>query len=227
MRIILIGQGRMGRRVADLACDYNCVVTGLVDSQSVLREGDSRLEGVDVAIDFSQASAVKANTVLLARRGINIVIGTTGWSMDEEAVRQIVADGGIGVVVAPNFSVGAVLFEAMVAYGAKLFAGQNQFGAYLHEVHHGGKKDAPSGTALGLKQTMETMGFNRGINVSYTRVGYVPGTHTVGFDGPTETVKLIHTVRDRSTFAQGALVAANWIQGRRGWFTMKEVLGCS
>jgi 4-hydroxy-tetrahydrodipicolinate reductase len=133
----------------------------------------------------------------------------------------------VGIVAAPNFSTGVVLFDAVVAQAAKYFAGQIEFGAFLHEAHHAAKKDAPSGTALLLKSTMEKAGLNRGIDVSSTRAGFIPGTHTVGFDGPAETITLTHAARDRSAFARGALVAAQWVSGKRGWFTMQDVLGLS
>ena len=139
--------------------------------------------------------------------------------------RSIAGQADIGVVAAPNFSTGVVLFEAIAAFAAKLFAPQQQFGAFLHEAHHAAKKDAPSGTALSLKRTMEQAGFRRTIDVSSTRAGFIPGIHTIGFDGPAETVMLAHSARDRSAFAHGALTAARWIPGRRGWFTMRDVLG--
>ena len=118
-----------------------------------------------------------------------------------------------------------MLFEAIVAHAAKLVAGQPDFGAWLHEAHHAAKKDAPSGTALMLKHAMQQAGFTRAIDVSSTRAGHIPGIHTVGFDGPAESITLTHTARDRTAFARGALVAARWVKGRRGWFTMKDVLG--
>ena len=228
MRILLVGHGRMGRLVGDLAPEYGLEVAGVIDPQSPLHGGgpeDDQWRGVDVAIDFSFPEAVKTNVPVLARHGINIVIGTTGWQADEPAVRRAVADAGVGVVAAPNFSVGVVLFEAIVARAAALFAPQQEFGAFMHEAHHAAKKDAPSGTALFLKSGMEQAGFPRPIDVSSTRAGYIPGTHTVGFDGPAETIVLTHAARDRTAFARGALAAAKWVAGRHGWFTMKDVLG--
>jgi len=168
---------------------------------------------------------VAGNAIALAKRGINLVIGTTGWQKHEAAVRDAVAAGGVGAVVAPNFSTGVAIFESVVAYAAKLFAAQTEFGACLHETHHSTKKDAPSGTAIKLRQAMMDAGFSRGIDVSSSRVGFVPGTHTVGFDGPAETISLSHSARDRSAFARGALVAAQWVKGRQGWFTLNDVLG--
>ena len=229
MRILLVGYGRMGRMIGDLAPEYECEIAGVIDPQSTLHAGgidQDRWRGdVDVAIDFTFPDAVKSNVESLARLGINTVVGTTGWAKEEPSLRRTAAEAGIGVVAAPNFSAGVVLFEAIVARAAGLFAAQHEFSAYLHEAHHAAKKDAPSGTALLLKQAMEAAGFTRPIDVSSTRAGFIPGTHTVGFDGPAETVVLTHSARDRSAFARGALTAARWVNGRRGWFTMKDVLG--
>ena len=228
MRIVLVGHGRMGQLVAGLAGEYGCVVAGIIDPQSASHSGgpeEDRWRDVDVAIDFSSPEAVPTNVPALARHGVNFVIGTTGWQKDEPAVRAAIAAAGVGIVSAPNFSTGVVLFEAIVAHAATLVASQTDFAAWLHEAHHGAKKDAPSGTALMLKRAMERAGFSRPIDVSSTRAGYIPGTHTVGFDAPAESITLSHTARDRTAFARGALVAARWVEGRRGWFTMKDVLG--
>ena len=228
MQILLVGYGRMGRLVGSLAGEYGCEVAGFIDPLSpdgVDGPASARWTGVDVAIDFSSPAAVASNATALAARGINLVIGTTGWEKDAAAVRQAAASAGIGVVAAPNFSTGVVLFEAIVERAATLFAGQADFGAWIHEAHHVAKKDAPSGTALLLKHTMERGGFDRAIDVSSTRAGQIPGTHTVGFDGPAESITLSHAARDRTGFARGALAAARFVKGRRGWFTMKDVVG--
>ena len=214
----------MGRLVESLATEYDCEVAGIVDSQTSPAEVE-RAPQVDVAIDFSTPSAVAVNAPVLARRGVNLVVGTTGWQQNEAAVRAAVERAGTGIVAAPNFSTGVVIFQAVVAKAAALFAGRADFGAFVHEAHHAAKKDTPSGTALALKNTMERVGFERPIDVASTRAGYIPGTHTVGFDGPAETITLSHVARDRTAFARGALVAALWIQGKRGWFSMQDVLG--
>jgi len=219
----------MGRLVESLAPEYGCEVAGIIDSASGGTGGPAsdRWTNVDVAIDFSVPSAVAVNVGVLARRGINLVVGTTGWQQDEAAVRAAVNTNNIGIVAAANFSTGVAIVEVVVAQAARLFAGQADFGAWIHEAHHAAKKDAPSGTALMLKRAMEQAGFTRAIDVCSTRAGHIPGTHTVGFDGPAESIALSHTARDRSTFARGALVAARWVKGKRGWFTMKDVLGLS
>ena len=228
MRLLLVGYGKMGQLVGDLAPQYDGEVAGVIDPISPRHGGAADAAcwaGVDVAIDFSTPDSVVTNATALARRGISLVIGTTGWGQQEAALRQAVADAGVGIVVAPNFSTGVVLFEAIVAHAAKLFAPQQDFAAFIHEAHHSAKKDAPSGTAFLLKRVMEQAGFPRPIDVSSTRAGFIPGTHTVGFDGPAETITLTHTARDRTAFARGALAAAHWVHGKRGWFTMRDVLG--
>jgi len=228
MRILLIGHGRMGHMVASLAGDYGCTVAGIIDSRSAPElqgEAGAPWSDVKVAIDFSAPDAVSKNLPALARRRINVVIGTTGWQAHEATLREAAAQEGIGVVASANFSTGVALFQELVSQAAALVFAQDDFGAWVHEAHHVRKKDAPSGTALMLVRAMEHAGYARPIDVSSTRAGHIPGTHTVGFDGPAETITLTHTARDRSTFARGALVAARWVDGRRGWFSMRDVLG--
>jgi 4-hydroxy-tetrahydrodipicolinate reductase len=214
--------------VQSLAPEYDGEIMGIVDPMSPQHTGaidNERWTRADVAIDFTSPDAVIANVPVLAARGIPVVLGTTGWQQHEAALRKAVADARSGIVAAPNFSPGVVLFEAIVAYAARLLAPRDEFGAWLHEAHHAMKKDAPSGTALLLKQALIAAGYERPVDVSSTRAGHIPGVHTVGFDGPAESITLSHTARDRTAFARGALVAAQWIQGRQGWFTMHDVLG--
>ncbi len=227
-RILLVGYGKMGQTIARLAPEYDGVVASIVDPHSfgcATSIDAASADDVDVAIDFTIPQSVVGNVASLAARRLNIVLGTTGWQQHEAELRAIVDKAGIGIVAAPNFSTGVVLFDAIVARAASLFAGQADFGAWLHESHHAMKKDAPSGTALKLKRSMEEAGYSRPIDVSATRVGHVPGTHTIGFDGPSESITLTHTARDRAVFARGALTAAAWVKGRRGWFDMTDVLG--
>ncbi len=159
-RILLVGYGRMGRLVESLADEYGCQVAGIVDPLvGADGVGSDRWTGVDVAVDFSAPDAVMANVPVLARRGFNVVVGTTGWGSHELELRKIIGETGIGIVAAPNFSTGVVIFEAVVAHAAKLLTAQNDFSAYVHEAHHHAKKDAPSGTALHLKGAMRQAGF--------------------------------------------------------------------
>lgn len=225
LRILLIGQGRMGRLVEELAAEYQCVVAGAVTSRSDPDTIARNVFGdVDVAIDFSAAAAVSRNIEQLAARRINTVIGTTGWRDQEPSLRQIADRAGIGVMVASNFSIGMYIFRRVVEDAAARFAGREDAGAFIHEAHHAAKKDAPSGTALTLRDAMRAAGYPRPIDVASTRAGAIPGTHTVGFDSSAETVTLTHVVRDRSVFARGALEAARWLHGRKGWFTIDDMI---
>jgi 4-hydroxy-tetrahydrodipicolinate reductase len=156
---------------------------------------------------------------------MEVVIGTTGWGAHEEALRREVAARSIGVVAAPNFALGVNLFIALAERSAELMSRRTEFGAWIHELHHAAKRDSPSGTALALLAGMRAAGYTAPIDVASTRAGAIPGCHTVGFDAPAETITLTHTARDRTGFARGALEAAVWVQGRRGWFTMRDVLG--
>ena len=213
----------MGRLVESLCPEYGVAVAGIVD---VAEAGaPESWPAADVAIDFSTAEALPANLRRLAARSVNVVIGTTGWAAYEAEARRVVSEARIGVVAAPNFALGVNLFAALVERAAELLQPQAGFGAFIHEAHHAAKLDAPSGTALLLEAALREGGYNRPIDVSSTRAGSIPGTHTIGFDAAGETITLTHTARDRSGFARGALEAARWVQGRSGWFTMRDVLG--
>lgn len=226
MRLLLVGYGKMGKVVERLAPDYGFEVVGhLDDTNNIGGAGIPSAPASDVAVEFSVPSAVAENLPKLAARGINVVIGTTGWQEHEGAMRAIAADAGIGVVAAPNFSLGVALFQSLAEQAAKLFEPSPQYGAWIYEIHHATKKDAPSGTALNLQRGMRASGYTHAIDIASNRAGSVPGTHTVGFDGPFETITMTHANRDRAAFAQGALQAAKWVHGKRGWFTIRDVLG--
>ena len=221
-RVLLIGHGRMGRLVESLAPAHGFDVAGAIDSRSA---GSAEWPAADVAIDFSVADAIASNVARLASRGTPIVIGTTGWQRHEDAVRSAAAAAGIGVVSAPNFAIGVNVFLSVVERMGALMAAQPSFGAWIHELHHAAKQDAPSGTALAMEQRLRGQGYTAAVPVASTRAGALPGTHTLGFDAASETITLTHQARDRAAFANGALVAARWLEGRRGWFSMTDVLG--
>ena len=198
-RLLIVGHGRMGRLVEQHAASAGFEVTGVVDADG--NENGRAIDraaraGVDVAIDFTTADAVIANVTALAECGVNLVIGTTGWGALEPQVRAIVEGAGIGVVASANFSLGANLLAALSERAAALFAGADGYGAFVYEQHHAAKRDAPSGTALLLRDALQQGGWAAPIDVAATRAGFIPGTHVVGFDGPAETVTLTHAVRD-------------------------------
>ena len=225
MRILVIGHGRMGKLVETLAPQHACEVAGIAEIRTPLAEVLADAGPVDVAIDFSHAEAVRQNLTALASSRISVVVGTTGWQDAEPDLRAIATDAGIGVLASANFSIGMNVFRILVEQAAARYSALGDVGAWIQEAHHAAKKDAPSGTALLLLAAMREAGYTGAIDVSSTRAGHIPGTHVVGFDGTAETVTLTHTVRDRAVFAHGALEAAKWLKGRRGWFSMRDMIG--
>jgi 4-hydroxy-tetrahydrodipicolinate reductase len=228
MRVLLVGHGRLGQAIETLCLARGIEVAGVLDETNN-QEGcglvPGRWAGVDVAIDASTADAFLQNVPKILQLGLNMVVGTTGWQSHEGEVRRAVEHSGIGAVVASNFSIGAVAAQVLAERAAAIFSAQPDYSAWIHEAHHSAKRDAPSGTALGLKRAIEQAGYDRPTDVSSTRAGFIPGTHTVGFEGRFDNLTITHTVRDRTVFAEGALAAARWVLGRSGWFTMRDVLG--
>lgn len=220
MTLLLVGFGRMGRLVEELARERGIEIAGRIVSTTAAADWPS----ADVAIDFSTAQAVRINLPRLAERRMQVVIGTTGWQGDEPALRAVAERAGIGVVASANFSVGVNIFQMLVGEAASRLQRHKEYGAWIHERHHAAKRDAPSGTALLLRSVMNAAGFDGPIDVSSARAGSIPGTHVVGFDSPSDTIELMHTARDRRGFASGALLAAEWIKGRTGWYSMQDVL---
>jgi 4-hydroxy-tetrahydrodipicolinate reductase len=221
MKLLIVGYGKMGRLVDTLAIEQGFDVAGRVD------DGRDEWGAADVAIDFTTADALVANFPRYLELKMPVVIGTTGWSAHASAFREQAERAGLGVVASANFSIGVNIFQLVASEAARLMRQQPQFGAWIHEAHHATKRDAPSGTALLLRDSMVGAGFDRAIDMSSTRAGTIPGIHTVGFDGPSDTIELSHTARDRRGFAGGALAAARWVRGRHGWFTMADVLQMS
>jgi 4-hydroxy-tetrahydrodipicolinate reductase len=219
MKVLIVGYGKMGQLVEQMAVTQGMEIASRID----VGTGDWS-SPADVAIDFSTAAALKDNFLHYVQRKLSVVIGTTGWNDLVAGFRQQAEEAGLGVVASANFSIGANLFEMMVSNAAHLMLRHSGYGAWIHEAHHATKRDAPSGTALLLRDAMASAGYDRPIDISSTRAGTIPGTHTIGFDGPSDTIELTHTARDRRGFASGALLAAQWIQGRRGWFSMMDVL---
>ena len=182
-----------------------------------------KLGGHDAAIDFSVGDAVLKNVEACARAGVPLVEGTTGWKADEAAAKQRVAEYNGAFVFGANFSIGVNLFYRLTEHAAKLFAAVEGYDPFIEEAHHKRKKDAPSGTAIKLRDIMSEH-VTGNIPTSSTRAGYIPGTHRVGFDSEPDQVLLTHTARSRQGFAAGALVAAHWITGRSGVFEFSELI---
>jgi 4-hydroxy-tetrahydrodipicolinate reductase len=220
MKIALIGYGVMGQLVAGEARKAgDDIGTVFTSKDGALAE---KLQGHDVAIDFSVGEAVLKNIEACARAKVALVEGTTGWKQDEVA-KQIIAEHSGAMVYGANFSIGVNVFYRIVKHTAALFAAVDGYAPFIEEAHHNRKRDAPSGTALKLRDVMsEHLGAD--IPTSSTRAGYIPGTHRVGFDSEADQVLLTHTARSRQGFASGAVLAAHWIVGRTGVFEFGEVM---
>jgi len=227
VNLAIVGYGRMGRLVEQLAPDYGFAVKLRLDIDNNANfEGmtPENFRGIDAAVEFSTPKTAIENVERLARLGVNCVIGTTGWSAEMERARTAVERAGTGLVWAANFSVGVNIFSQIVAEAAKLMARQPEYGAWAWEIHHATKKDAPSGTLLALVERMKQNGYARPIDTSSSRAGAVPGTHEIGFDSPADTITLTHTARSREGFARGALRAARWIAGKKGFFDFRDIV---
>jgi 4-hydroxy-tetrahydrodipicolinate reductase len=225
-RVAIVGDGKMGRAVADLARERGGTVTALLglsenqDGNALTRD---RLGDTEVVIEFTEPAAAPANILAAIRAGYPVVTGTTGWADQLERVTRTVLELQGALVHAPNFSVGVNLFLALATVAGRVMQRAPQFDAHVVETHHAAKKDAPSGTAIALERATSSE-LGRSIPITSVRTGHVPGTHELSFDGPFEQIRLTHTARDRRVFADGALHAAEWVRGRRGVFTMRDVL---
>jgi 4-hydroxy-tetrahydrodipicolinate reductase len=231
-RLAIVGTGKMGGAVRALAGERGWPVVaeiGSAENAGGRALTAQRLSGADVAIEFTTPEAAAANAVACARAGVPIVVGTTGWLAERGRVEREVADAGGALFWAPNFSIGVNVFWRAAAQTAALVAALPGFDAHVVETHHAAKKDAPSGTAIELERRVAGA-LGRPVPVTSVRVGSVPGTHTLLFDGRWEQLRLEHEARDRRVFAEGALLAAAWLaerwrEGRRGTFTMDDLLG--
>jgi 4-hydroxy-tetrahydrodipicolinate reductase len=226
-QLAIVGYGKMGRLIEQFAPEYGFTVALKLDEYNNANfEGLTKenFAGIDVAIDFSIPSAVKRNAEGMAALGINVVVGATGWLEHLDAVKAAVAASGTALVWSPNFSVGVNAFFRLVKEAARLLADQKEYGAWAWEIHHSAKKDAPSGTLLKLVDEMKKGGYARAIDVGSNRAGSIPGTHEIGFDSPADTITLRHTARSREGFARGALKAAQWIIGKKGFHEFGEIV---
>ncbi len=232
MKIALLGYGKMGRLVEEIALREGWEVGAkldIADNAGAKGITAASLEGVDVALDFSQPDAVVPNIEAAAKLGINLVVGTTGWSEARSQVERIVLESGIGLVYASNFSVGMNLFFEIVSSAARIVGKVPQYDFYIAEEHHREKKDSPSGTALQLLELAKPYLNRPAPAVASTRAGFIPGNHLVGFDCEADTILMEHRARNRQGFAEGAVLAARWIAGRKGFYdfraVFREILG--
>jgi len=226
MKIALLGYGKMGRLVEAVALREGWEIGPKLDVDNNARSNGittTSMQGVDVAIDFSQPDAVLPNLEACCRVRVNMVVGTTGWGSERSRAEKLVRESGIGVVHGPNFSVGMNLFLEIISQAARVMAKAPQYDPYLLEQHHKAKLDAPSGTALSLLEIMRPYLKNPNLSIASTRAGFIPGNHVVGFDSEADSIILEHRARNRQGFAEGAVLAARWIVGRKGFYEFRDI----
>ncbi|HLB00408.1 MAG TPA: 4-hydroxy-tetrahydrodipicolinate reductase [Bacteroidota bacterium] len=242
MNIALIGHGKMGAEIEQVALSKGIGVKKIFTAannrggKALTRES---LRGVDVCVEFSAPSAAVKNINAVAEAGIPLVVGTTGWYDQLGAVKNIIDTRGTGLVYSPNFSVGINLLSHLINCAAHLFDKCEMYDVAIRETHHRGKEDSPSGTALHLSQLLlRSMRRKDSIvagnpdgkirpgqlNISSVRLGSAVGEHAVIFDSEADSLEFIHRAKNRSGFAHGALIAAEWIRGKKGVYTMEDVL---
>lgn len=226
MNIALIGYGSMGHMIEAKALERGHSIVTIVNENHSGLDAEAladSLRAADVAVDFTAAPAVERNVAACMHAGLPLVEGTTGWNGRLDEVREIVTKNDGAFVYGANFSVGVNLFYQVVGYAAELFAKFPEYELFIEEQHHSQKKDAPSGTALQLRDIANAY-IDVDVSIASTRAGSIPGTHRVGFDGPADQVLLEHTARSREGFALGAMMAAEWIIGKKGFFEFTTVI---
>lgn len=224
--LAIIGDGKMGQSIRQLAVERGWRVTAVVgERESENGAGISKLSlgEPDVAVEFTMPGAAVANTLACLRAGVPVVVGTTGWYDSLQEVTRVANETGTALLWSPNFSLGVNVLIELSRYAARLMSKLEDFDAHIIETHHAKKKDAPSGTAIAIAKAASDA-LDRPIPTTSVRTGSVPGTHELVFDAAFEQVSLTHVARDRRVFAEGALKAADWLVGRKGVFTMADVL---
>jgi len=227
MNLAIVGYGKMGRLIEQLAPEYGGTVKLRLDVDNNSKfEGmtPENFRGIDAAIEFSTPATAVENIERLAKLKVNTVVGTTGWGDQIERARGAVHAAGTGLVWGANFSVGVYIFSQLVAEAAHLMARHPDYGAWAWEIHHATKKDSTSGTLLALVERMKQAGYERPISTASNRAGAHPGTHEIGFDSAADTITIRHTARSREGFARGALQAARWVMGKKGFFDFRDIV---
>jgi len=216
VKLALVGYGKMGRLIEQLAPQYGFQCGLILDVHN--NAGGSGLtpdhfRQISVAIEFTAPESAPENLLKLAGLRVPAVCGSTGWYGRLDEVKEAFDNNQTGLIYGPNFSIGVNVFERIVAAAARLLRDQQDYEAWAWEIHHSAKKDAPSGTLLKLAEAMRKAGYQGRIDTASNRAGAIPGTHEIGFDSSADTITLRHTARSREGFARGALWAAQKLAG--------------
>lgn len=231
MKIALFGYGKMGKMIEQMAIDRGHTIVAKIDIDS------NRVDfsNMDVAIDFSMPNAAFGNISNCLENNVPVISGTTGWLKNYDKALALCEEKNGALIYASNFSLGVNVFFELNAYLGRMMKNLKQYHVSMEEIHHTQKLDAPSGTAItladGIIDNTNYQGWkldeaaNNEILITSKREGSVPGTHTVSYDSKVDSVEIKHTAHNREGFALGAVVAAEWLVGKKGVFTMKDVLG--
>jgi len=230
MKIALFGYGKMGKMIEQIALVRNHTIVAKIDIDTT----EIDFSQMDVAIDFSQPSAAFGNIQQCLEHNVPIICGTTGWLKDFDKAVNLCEEKEGAFIYASNYSLGVNIFFELNTYLAKMMQNLKQYHVSLEEIHHTQKLDAPSGTAITLAEGIIENTDYRGwkldiagegeIAITAKRIDEVPGTHTITYSSNVDDIEIKHTAHNREGFALGAVVAAEWIIGKKGVFTMKDVL---
>ena len=227
MRLALVGYGKMGRMIERLAIESGSVVALKLDEFNNVDGAGltaANFAGIDAAIEFTAPSIAVGNLLRLAELKVPTVCGTTGWMGELNRVRAAFEANDGTLVYSANFSIGVNILRRVVSEAARWMSRQSSYESWAWEIHHSAKKDAPSGTLLRLVEDMRAAGYDRKVDVASNRAGAHPGTHEIGFDSPADTITLRHTARSREGFASGAVKAAEWVAGKKGFHEFGDIL---
>lgn len=231
MKIALLGYGKMGKKIEELSQQAGHSI--VYKKGSSLEEGS--LKKADVAIEFSLPDVAISNITRCFEEGIPVVSGTTGWLENYEKIETLCKNCNGSFIYASNFSVGVNLFFKLNEFAAKLLAPWDDYNVSMEEIHHTQKKDAPSGTAISLAEgiikqskkdgwTLENPS-EKEIEITAKRIKDVKGTHSIMYNSAIDSIRLTHEAHSRDGFAKGAILAASWLQDKKGIYTMQDVLG--
>ena len=243
MNIAIIGYGRMGKIIERTAKDRGHNVVSLIDPNCEDAQFDEvneeSMKDADVCIDFTIPDVALENAINVSKHNVNIVMGTTGWYDQMDKMEKIVKDNKTGLIWSGNFSIGVNIFFRIINSAAKIINNIDNYDIFAYEMHHKGKKDSPSGTAnmiadmliknIDRKEKVVVDKLDRQIepgelHLASVRGGSVPGTHSVSFDSNADTIELKHTARSREGFALGAVMAAEWIDKKKGFFHIDDLM---
>ena len=229
MKIAIIGYGKMGHEIEKAARARGIAVASIIDpndKNANFREiNEESMKNIDVCIDFTRPEAVMDNIRKISKFKKNIVVGTTGWHDKLGEAKKIIKNSNIGMIYASNFSIGVNIFFRIIDNAAKIINNAKDYDVFGYELHHKKKLDSPSGTAKAIEKILvDNIERIKQVNFASVRAGSIPGTHVVGFDSSADTIELKHTARSREGFALGAIMAAEWINKKKGFFEINDMM---